>query len=67
MKPSPQTLRTAARRGLALLLCWSQIVPALAAPTAAGTAATVAVGVALWAGFAFWAHAAWLGIAPLGR
>lgn len=42
-------------------------VPALAAPTAAGTAATVAVGVALWAGFAFWAHAAWLGIAPLGR
>lgn len=33
----------------------------------AGTAATVVVGFALWAFFAFWAHAAWLGIAPLGR
>lgn len=32
MKTSPQTLRTAARRSLALLLCWGQIVPALAAP-----------------------------------
>lgn len=57
-------------------LVWSILVfraarrrpaPALAAPTAAGTAATVAVGVALWAFFAFWAHAAWLGIAPMGR
>lgn len=37
------------------------------AGTAAGTAATIVVGVALWAFFAFWAHAAWLGIAPLGR
>jgi uncharacterized membrane protein len=41
--------------------------PAVAVPTAAGTAATVVAGVALWALFAFWAHAAWLGIAPLGR
>ncbi|RTL20966.1 MAG: protein NrnU [Burkholderiales bacterium] len=41
--------------------------PAAAAPTLLGTVATVVVGVALWAGFAFWAHAAWLGIAPLGR
>ncbi|NCT82649.1 MAG: NnrU family protein [Comamonadaceae bacterium] len=42
-------------------------VPAGAAPTPLGTAATVVVGIALWAFFAFWAHAAWLGIAPLGR
>ncbi len=57
-------------------LVWSILVfraarrrpaPAIAAPTAAGTALTVAVGVALWAVIAFWAHAAWLGIAPLGR
>lgn len=57
-------------------LVWSILVfraarrrPAPAAPagTVAGTAATVAVGIALWALFAFWAHAAWLGIAPLGR
>lgn len=57
-------------------LVWSVIVfraarrrpaAALAAPTAAGTVATVVVGLALWAVFAFWAHAAWLGIAPLGR
>lgn len=41
--------------------------PAAAAPTLVGTVATVVVGVALWAGFAFWAHAAWLGVAPLGR
>ncbi len=41
--------------------------PVLAAPTLLGTVATVAVGMALWAGVAFWAHAAWLGIAPLGR
>lgn len=33
----------------------------------AGTAAAVVVGVALWAFFAFWAHAAWLGISPMGR
>ena len=42
-------------------------VPVAAAPTAACTAATVVVGAALWAVIAFWAHAAWLGIAPLGR
>ncbi|MFX8067241.1 hypothetical protein ABTK78_19350, partial [Acinetobacter baumannii] len=41
--------------------------PAAAAPTLVGTVATVVVGVALWAGFAFWAHAAWLGVAPMGR
>lgn len=57
-------------------LVWSILVfrsarrrpgPAPAAGTAAGTAATVLVGMALWAFFAFWAHAAWLGVAPLGR
>lgn len=37
------------------------------AGTTAGTAATVVVGAVAWAAFAFWAHAAWLGIAPLGR
>ena len=56
-------------------LVWSILVfraarrrpaPPAAAPTLAGTAATLVVGVALWAFFAFWAHAAWLGIAPLG-
>ena len=40
--------------------------PAPASGTVAGTAATLVAGVALWAFFAFWAHAAWLGIAPLG-
>lgn len=57
-------------------LVWSILVfraarrrpaPVLAAPTLAGTLATVVVGAALWAFFAFWAHAAWIGIAPLGR
>ncbi|CAM3907463.1 NnrU family protein [Roseateles saccharophilus] len=57
-------------------LVWSILVfraarrrpaPVSPPPTVAGTAATVVVGVALWALFAFWAHAAWLGIAPLGR
>lgn len=57
-------------------LVWSVLVfraarrrpaPALAAPTVAGTVATVAAGIALWAFFAFWAHAAWLGIAPMAR
>ncbi len=57
-------------------LVWSILVfraarrrpaPVMAAPNAAGTAATVVIGIALWAFFAFWAHAAWLGIAPLGR
>jgi uncharacterized membrane protein len=41
--------------------------PAAAPGTAAGTAATVAVGLVFWAVFAFWAHAAWLGISPMGR
>ena len=57
-------------------LVWSILVfraarrrpgPVVAAPTLAGTLATVVVGAALWAFFAFWAHAAWIGIAPLGR
>lgn len=57
-------------------LVWSILVfraarrrpaPAVAAPNVAGTLATIAVGFALWAFFAFWAHAAWLGVAPLGR
>lgn len=57
-------------------LVWSILVfraarrrpaPVIATPTAAGTAATVVAGVALWALFAFWLHAAWLGVAPLGR
>ncbi|PZP28718.1 MAG: protein NrnU [Roseateles depolymerans] len=42
-------------------------VAAQPAPTAAGTAATVLIGAAAWALFAFWLHAAWLGIAPLGH
>ena len=57
-------------------LVWSILVfraarrrpaPVMAAPTVVGTVATIVAGVALWAFFAFWAHAAWLGIAPLGR
>lgn len=57
-------------------LVWSILVfraarrrpaPATAPGTVAGTLATVVAGFALWAFFAFWAHAAWLGIAPLGR
>ncbi|MFN4121047.1 NnrU family protein [Acidovorax sp.] len=35
--------------------------------TAAGTAGAVLVGAAAWAGFAFWAHAWLIGVAPLGR
>ena len=35
--------------------------------TATGTAATVLVGAAAWAGFALWAHAWLIGVAPLGR
>jgi uncharacterized membrane protein len=30
------------------------------------TAVTVAVGVLLWTGFAFWAHGAWIGVRPFG-
>ena len=35
--------------------------------TTGGTAATVLVGVAAWAAFAFWGHAWLIGVAPLGR
>ena len=35
--------------------------------TASGTAAAVVVGAVAWAVFAFWLHAAWIGVAPLGR
>lgn len=41
--------------------------PVSAPVTALGTVLTVVVGVAAWAGFALWAHAAWIGVAPLGR
>ena len=37
------------------------------AGTLGGTAVAVVVGVLAWAAFALWAHAAWIGIAPLGR
>ncbi|PND38458.1 protein NrnU [Paucibacter aquatile] len=30
------------------------------------TALTVLIGAAAWAGFAFWAHAAWIGVRPMG-
>lgn len=36
------------------------------AGTAPATAATVVAGLAAWAGFAFWAHAAWIGVRPFG-
>ena len=36
------------------------------AGTAGGTALAVAAGAAGWALFAFWLHAAWIGVAPLG-
>lgn len=35
--------------------------------TAGATAGTVLIGVAAWALFAFWLHAAWIGVAPFGR
>ncbi|MBY4597624.1 NnrU family protein [Ottowia caeni] len=35
--------------------------------TLAGTLMAVVAGLVAWAAFAFWAHAAWIGIAPLGR
>ena len=38
-----------------------------AAGTLSGTLIAVVVGVAVWAAFAFWLHAAWIGVAPLGR
>lgn len=37
---------------------------AYAAATPAGTLATLVVGAAAWAGFALWAHAAWIGVRP---
>lgn len=37
------------------------------AGTAAGTVATLAAGTAAWALFAFWLHAAWIGVAPFAR
>jgi len=36
------------------------------AGTAAGTIAAVVVGLAAWAVFAFWLHARWIGVSPLG-
>ena len=35
--------------------------------TIGGTLIAVVVGVVAWAVFAFWLHAAWIGVAPLGR
>jgi len=35
--------------------------------TAGRTGVAVVIGVVAWAVFAFWLHAAWLGIAPMGR
>jgi uncharacterized membrane protein len=37
------------------------------AGAAGRTTAVVVLGAVLWAGFAFWAHAAWIGIAPFAR
>jgi uncharacterized membrane protein len=56
-------------------LVWSVLVfraarrrdePAPRPGTAVGTALTVVVGAAAWAGFAFWLHGAWIGVRPLG-
>ncbi len=56
-------------------LVWSILVyraarrrqePAPRPGTAAGTALTVIVGAAAWAGFAFWLHGIWIGVRPLG-
>lgn len=33
----------------------------------AGTLAALVLGLLAWAAFAFWLHAAWIGVAPLGR
>ena len=40
--------------------------PARASCGALPTVITVAVGVVAWAAFAFWAHAAWIGVRPFG-
>ena len=37
------------------------------AGTPAGTGATLVIGIAAWAAFAFWAHALWIGVSPMGR
>lgn len=37
------------------------------AGTVMGTLITLSVGVLAWAAFAFWLHAAWIGLAPFGR
>lgn len=44
-----------------------RVAPVSAPATALGTGLTVVVGLAAWAGFALWAHAAWIGVAPFGR
>ncbi len=36
------------------------------ATSGVGTLAAVVIGAAAWAGFAFWAHGAWIGVRPLG-
>ena len=33
---------------------------------ALAVSAGVVLGLVLWAGFAFWAHAAWIGVRPFG-
>jgi uncharacterized membrane protein len=35
-------------------------------PSMMATALTVVLGAIAWAGFAFWAHGAWIGVRPLG-
>ena len=35
--------------------------------TLGGTLIAVVIGLVAWAAFAFWLHAAWIGMAPLGR
>ena len=36
------------------------------AGTVGGTAITAAIGIVAWVAFAFWAHARWIGVAPMG-
>lgn len=40
--------------------------PVAVAPSMAATLASVVIGLAAWAAFAFWAHAAWIGVRPFG-
>ena len=40
--------------------------PAAVASSMAATGASVVLGLAAWAAFAFWAHAAWIGVRPFG-